>query len=276
MADVPGHRLPPQNLEGEMSVLGGVLIENEALHKALELLRSEDFYRENHRKIFETLIELSQKGEPADLVTLTAALQQRGDLEAVGGSSYLSTLVDFVPTAANITYYCRLVKEKSVARHLITVATEIAHRGYEGGEMDKTLDWAEKSIFEIANMKTRPSYFSTREIMKDTFKAIEKLYDRKELVTGVPTGFTDLDTMTAGLQGGDLLIVAGRPSMGKTAFALNIVEHAGVHAEKPVPTIIFPWKWARSSWYSVCSVRWPRSMPAACGPGILASPIGLN
>jgi len=222
-----------------MSVLGGVLIENEALHKALELLRSEDFYRDSHRKIFETLIELSQRGEPADLVTLTAALQQRGQLEAVGGSSYLSTLVDFVPTAANITYYCRLVKEKSVARHLITVATEIASRGYEGGEMDKTLDWAEKSIFEIANMKTRPSYFSAREIMKDTFKTIEKLYDRKELVTGVPTGFTDLDQMTAGLQGGDLLIVAGRPSMGKTAFALNIVEHAGVHAANPVPTIIF-------------------------------------
>lgn len=222
-----------------MSVLGGVLIENEALHKALELLRSEDFYRESHRKIFETLIELSQKGEPADLVTLTAALQQRGQLEAVGGSSYLSTLVDFVPTAANITYYCRLVKEKAIARHLINVATEIATRGYEGGEMEKTLDWAEKSIFEIASMKTRPSYFSTREIMKDTFKTIEKLYDRKELVTGVPTGFTDLDMMTAGLQGGDLLIVAARPSMGKTAFALNLVEHAGVHAENPVPTIIF-------------------------------------
>ena len=222
-----------------MSVLGGVLIENEALHKALELLRSEDFYRESHRKIFETLIELSQKGEPADLVTLTAALQQRGQLEAVGGSSYLSTLVDFVPTAANITYYCRLVKEKAIARHLINVATEIATRGYEGGEMEKTLDWAEKSIFEIASMKTRPSYFSTREIMKDTFKTIEKLYDRKELITGVPTGFTDLDMMTAGLQGGDLLIVAARPSMGKTAFALNLVEHAGVHAENPVPTIIF-------------------------------------
>ena len=222
-----------------MSVLGGVLIENEALHKALELLRSEDFYRESHRKIFEALIELSQKGEPADLVTLTAALQQRGELEAVGGSSYLSTLVDFVPTAANITYYCRLVKEKAIARHLINVATEIATRGYEGGEMEKTLDWAEKSIFEIAGMKTRPSYFSTREIMKDTFKTIEKLYDRKELITGVPTGFTDLDMMTAGLQGGDLLIVAARPSMGKTAFALNLVEHAGVHAENPVPTIIF-------------------------------------
>ncbi len=233
------HRLPPQSLEAEMSVLGGVLLENEALNKALEILRPEDFYRESHRKIFNAVIDLTEKGEPADLVTLTAALQQRGELEEVGGNAYLATLVDYVPTAANIAYYSRLVKEKAIGRHLINVATEIATRGYDGGEVEQTLDWAEKSIFEITGMKTRPSYFSTREIMKDTFKAIEKLYDRKELVTGVPTGFNDLDTMTAGLQGGDLVIVAGRPSMGKTAFALNMVEHASVHAGEPVPTIIF-------------------------------------
>ena len=233
------HRLPPQSLEAEMSVLGGVLLENEALNKALELLRPDDFYREAHRKIFNAIIDLTEKGEPADLVTLTAALQQRGDLEEIGGNAYLATLVDYVPTAANIAYYSRLVKEKAIGRHLINVATEIATRGYDGGEVEQTLDWAEKSIFEITGMKTKQSYFSTREIMKDTFKAIEKLYDRKELVTGVPTGFNDLDTMTAGLQGGDLVIVAGRPSMGKTAFALNMVEHAAVHAEEPVATIIF-------------------------------------
>ncbi len=239
MSEVPSHRLPPQSLEGEMSVLGGILLENEALNKALELLRPDDFYRESHRKIFSTLIQLSEKGEPADIVTLTAALQQQGDLETVGGSSYLATLVDYVPTAANIAYYCRLVKEKALSRHLIRVATDIATKGYEGGDVEQNLDWAEKSIFEITGMKARPSYFSTRDILKDTFKAIEKLYDRKELVTGVPTGFTDLDTMTAGLQGGDLLIVAGRPSMGKTAFCLNLVEAAAIHSEKPVSTIIF-------------------------------------
>ena len=233
------HRLPPQSVEAEMSVLGGVLLENEALNKALEILRPEDFYREAHRKIFNAIIDLSDKGEPADLVTLTARLQQRGEIDEIGGNSYLATLVDYVPTAANIAYYCRLVKEKAIGRHLINVATEIATRGYDGGEVEQTLDWAEKSIFEITGMKTRPSYFSTREIMKDTFKAIEKLYDRKEAVTGVPTGFSDLDTMTAGLQPGDLVIVAGRPSMGKTAFALNMIEHAAVHASEPVPTIIF-------------------------------------
>jgi len=222
-----------------MSVLGGILLENEALNKALEILRPEDFYRESHRKIFQALIALSDKGEPADLVTITAALKDQGELESVGGTSYLTTLVDYVPTAANIVYYCRMVKEKAISRHLIRVATEIATKGYDGGEVEQVLDWAEKSIFEITGMKTRPSYYSTKEIMKDTFKAIEKLYDRKELVTGVPTGFTELDQMTAGLQGGDLIIVAGRPSMGKTAFCVNVVENAALYTEKPVPTIIF-------------------------------------
>jgi replicative DNA helicase len=230
-----------------MSVLGGVLLENEALNKALEILRPDDFYRDSHRKIFSALIDLSNRGEPADLVTLTAALQQGGSLEAVGGSSYLATLVDYVPTAANITYYCKLVKEKSISRHLIRVATEIATRGYEGGEVEKSLDWAEKSIFEITGMKTRPSYFATRDILKDTFKTIEKLFERKELVTGVPTGFTDLDTMTAGLQPGDLVIVAGRPSMGKTAFILNMVEYAAVHYQSKAPTIIFSLEMSKES-----------------------------
>lgn len=239
MSEAPSHRLPPQNLEAEMSVLGGILLENDALNKALEILSPDDFYRENHRQIFLALIALSERNEPADLVTLTAELKKRDQFDVVGGSGYLATLVDYVPTAANIAYYAKLMKEKSVARQMINVATEIASRGYEGQEIDKTLDWAEKSIFEIANMKGKASYFSTKEIMKDTFKAIEKLYERQELVTGVPTGYTDLDNMTAGLQGGDLIIVAGRPSMGKTAFCVNVVEHAAMHAAQPCSALIF-------------------------------------
>jgi replicative DNA helicase len=233
------HRLPPQNLEAEMSVLGGVLLENEALNRALEVLRPEDFYRESHRKIFISLITLSDRNEPADLVTLTTVLKEQGALEEVGGSAYLSTLVDFVPTAANISYYCKLVKEKSISRELIKVATEIATRGYEGGEVEASLDWAEGEIFKIANMKSRPSYYSTKDIVKDTIKTIEKLYNRKEQITGVPTGFSGLDNMTSGLQGGDLIIIAGRPSMGKTAFCLNLVEYAAMHASEPVPAVIF-------------------------------------
>ena len=233
------HRLPPQNLEAEMSVLGGVMLENEALNRALEFLRTEDFYRESHRKIFNALIILGDKNEPADLVTLTAVLKDRGELEAVGGSTYLATLVDYVPTAANINYYCKLVKEKAVARKLIEASTNIATRGYEGGDMEEILDQAEKAIFEISENRIRPSYYPVKDILKDTFKSIEALYERKELVTGVPTGYHDLDKMTAGLQPSDLVIVAGRPSMGKTAFALNLVEYATTHADNSVPAVIF-------------------------------------
>ncbi len=239
MEATSSHRLPPQNLEGEMSVLGGVLLQNEALNKALEILRPEDFYRDSHRKIFAALISLSERNEPADLVTLTAELQRGGALEAVGGSTYLATLVDYVPTAANISFYCKLVKEKSLMRRLVEVSTEIAGQAYKGGDVEEVLDRAEKSIFEIAENRTRPSYFPVKEILKDTFKAIEALYDRKELVTGAPTGFTDLDALTSGLQPSDLIIVAGRPSMGKTAFCLNLIENASIHAKKPVASVIF-------------------------------------
>ncbi|PLY01323.1 MAG: replicative DNA helicase [Desulfuromonas sp.] len=239
MAETHSHRLPPQNLEAEMSVLGGVLLENEALNRALEHLTAADFYRESHRKIFNGLVALSDKNEPADLVTLTAILKDRGELDDVGGSSYLATLVDYVPTAANIAYYCKLVKEKSIARKLIEVSTGIATRGYEGGDMEDILDQAEKSIFEISENRIRPSYYPVHSILKDTFKAIEKLYERKELVTGVPTGYHDLDRMTAGLQPSDLIIVAGRPSMGKTAFALNLIEYATTNSDNPVPAVIF-------------------------------------
>lgn len=233
------HRLPPQNLEAEMSVLGGVLLENEALNRALESLRPDDFYRDAHRKIFAALITLSERNEPADLVTLTSMLKERNVLEEIGGSSYLTTLVAYVPTAANIAYYCKLVKEASIARELIRVATEISSRGYEGGGIEATLDWAEKSIFEIATKKSRQAYYSTGEIVKDSIRAIENLYNRQEAITGVPTGFKDLDDLTSGLQPSDLIIIAGRPSMGKTAFCLNLVEHAAIHSGTPTPAIIF-------------------------------------
>ena len=250
------HRMPPQNLEAEMSVLGGVLLENEALNKALEHLLTDDFYRGSHKKIFKALLHLSERSEPADLVTLTAQLKMQGDFEDVGGSSYLATLVDYVPTAANIAYYCKLVKEKSVARKLIEASTEIATKGYEGGDMEEILDQAEKAIFEISENRTRPSFFPVREILKDTFKTIEKLFDRKELVTGVPTGYHDLDKMTAGMQAGDLIIIAGRPSMGKTAFALNVAEYATTHAQNKVPTVVFSLEMSKESLVQrmLCSV----------------------
>jgi replicative DNA helicase len=224
-------KVPPQNLEAEASVLGGILLENEAINRVLEIITPVDFYRESHRKIFRAMMELADRSEPADLITLSELLKGKGDLEAVGGSTYLAALADQVPTAANIAHYARIIREKAILRQLINSATEIATRGFEEqGNVDEFLDAAEKVIFDIAEKKIKASFVSVGDMIKDTLKAVERLYERKELVTGVPTGFKDLDKLTAGLQPSELIIVAGRPSMGKTAFALNIASHAALNA----------------------------------------------
>jgi replicative DNA helicase len=228
-------KLPPQSIEAEESVLGGVLLDNTALDRAIEFVAPDDFYREAHRKIMRAMLELNQRGEPVDLVTLVDALKMRGELQDIGGAGYLAELADKVPTAANVAYYARIVRQKSVLRGLIQTATEIATRGYESGaDVDQFLDEAEHKIFEISERKVRPTFFRIRDIMVDSMKAIEGLYERKELVTGVPTGFVDFDRMTAGLQPADLVIIAGRPSMGKTAFALNIAQHVALAARTGV------------------------------------------
>ncbi len=220
-------KVPPQNLEAESSVLGGILIENDAVNQVLELLRPDDFYRESHRKIFRAIIDITDRGEPVDLITLSEFLKGKNELEPVGGTAYLASLADFVPTSANIAYYARIVREKSILRSLISTATEIATRGYEEqGNVEEFLDVAEKVIFEISEQKIKASFVAVGEMITDTLKLVEKLYQRKEMVTGVPTGYEDLDKITAGLQPADLIIVAGRPGMGKTAFALNIATNA--------------------------------------------------
>jgi len=220
-------RVPPQNLEAESSVLGGILLENDAINVVLELLRTGDFYRESHRKIFRAMIELADRSEPVDIITLSECLKNRGELEAVGGSAYLASLNDFVPTAANISYYARIVREKSILRHLINAATEVATKGYDGtGNVEELLDSAERAIFDITEQRIKGSFVKVGDMMKDSIKMVEKLFERKTMITGVPTGFKDLDTKTAGLQPADLIIVAARPGMGKTAFSLNIASHA--------------------------------------------------
>jgi replicative DNA helicase len=220
-------KIPPQNLEAESSVLGGILLENDAINVVLESLRAEDFYRESHRKIFRAMIELSDRSEPVDIITLSEVLKNRGELEAVGGSAYLASLNDFVPTAANISYYARIVREKSILRYLINAATDIATKGFEGqGNVEELLDSAEKAIFDITEQRIKGSFVKVGDMMKDSIKMVEKLFERKTMITGVPTGFKDLDTKTAGLQPADLIIVAARPGMGKTAFSLNIASHA--------------------------------------------------
>jgi len=237
-APLSSHKIPPQNIEAEQSVLGGILIENDAVNKVIEILTPEDFYRDAHRRIFEALIVLSERDEPADLITLTNELRNKNHLDSVGGASYLASLIDLVPTAANIEYYAKIVKEKSVLRKLINTSTDIVTKSYEYQEdTEALLDEAEQAIFQISGDRVKPSFYPIREVVKNSFKVLERLYEKKELVTGVPSGFKELDRLTAGFQPSDLIIVAGRPGMGKTAFCLNLAQYAAI--EKKTPIAIF-------------------------------------
>ncbi|HYB90387.1 MAG TPA: replicative DNA helicase [Candidatus Binataceae bacterium] len=233
-------RVPPQNIEAEQSVLGAILLDNDAINQALEILATEDFYREAHREIFRVMVEITDRSQPVDAITLTDALRTRGVLETIGGAAYIAELTALVPTAANVAHYARIVREKAVLRSLASVATQIASGAYDQpANVDEFLDEAEHRVFEISEQRIRPAFHTMPELTRDSLKLIERLYERKELVTGVPTGFVDLDRITAGLQPSDLVIIAARPSMGKTALALNIAAHAAVEAEPRLGVAFF-------------------------------------
>jgi len=228
---VPPGRVPPHNLDAERSVLGGVLLDNQSINELLELLKPEDFYRDAHRKIFEAMCALSGKSEPIDRVTLKDALRALGALEAVGGESFIDLLDTVVPSAANLLYYGRIVHDKAMSRRMIEAASAICAQGYEQqGEVGEFLDEAERRVFAVTEDKVRTAFTPLREIVKTAFKTIEALYERQEEITGIPTGFADLDRLTSGFQKGDLVIVAARPSMGKTSLVLNVAAHVGVRA----------------------------------------------
>ena len=228
-------RLPPQSLEAEQSVLGAVLLDNAVLPRVIEILQPEDFYRGAHRRLYAAMLDLFERDESIDLITLRERLEQKNELAEVGGAVYLASLVDQVPTAANVAHHARIVREKAVLRGLITASTEIAALSYEGArEVDQILDEAERRIFMLSERSVREGFAPMREVVKSSFAVIEKLYERKAHVTGVPSGFTELDQCTSGFQPSDLIIIAGRPSMGKTAFVLNIAEHVGIEARLPV------------------------------------------
>jgi len=234
-ADLTIDKLPPQNIEAEQAVLGAIILDNEALPKSLEILEQDDFYRESHRRLYRAILDLFEKNEPVDIVTVADYLRKNGDLETVGGVSYLSTLADSIPTSANIRYHARIVREKALLRNLIRTATNITARVYEdSSDADEIVDNAERMIFEIAEQRTKTSFASMKDVIKDTFKMIEHLYDKKEAITGVASGFKDLDELTSGFQPSDLIIIGGRPGMGKTAFALNIAQHTAMHMKEPV------------------------------------------
>jgi replicative DNA helicase len=222
-------RTLPHSLEAEKSVLGAVLIHNEAFNFAAEILKSRDFFRDAHRRIFDKMERLSERGDAIDLVTLKEELIRAGELDEVGGPAYLTSLADGVPRATNIEYYARIVKEKSTLRALISVTARISARAYDADDDPNTiLDEAEQAIFSIAEDRVREGFVSMRDIVGESLPKIEQLFEHKRLVTGIETGFSDLDQMTRGLQPGDLVIVAARPSMGKTSLVLNIAEHASI------------------------------------------------
>ena len=228
-------RTLPHNLEAERSVLGAILLHNDAFNLAAEVIDSGDFFRDAHRRIFDKMVALAERNGAIDLVTLKDELTRAGELDEVGGPAYIAALVDGVPRSMNVEHSARIIKEKATLRNLIFSANKILSTAYEGAEeADVILDQAEHAIFAIADDKVRDGFVSLRDLAHASLDTIEKLQSRKELVTGVPTGFTDLDEMTSGLQPSDLIIVAARPSMGKTSLCLNIAQHVGTKTDMTV------------------------------------------
>ncbi len=233
--DVALDRLPPQNIEAEQSVLASVLLENETLASVVEVLNPDDFYKNSHKKIFQSMLDLYGKSAPIDLITLTEQLSKKEILEEVGGASYLSSIVNQVPTSANIKYHSKIVKEKSILRNLIRTATDIVSMTYdEEIEVNDLLDRAETKIFSISEKMVKGTLVHVKDVLKDTIELVDKLYNKKEFITGRPTGFTDLEMQTTGFQPGDLVIVGARPGMGKTSFCLNIASYVGIEVKVPV------------------------------------------
>ena len=229
ISEITGVRVPPQNLEAEQSVLGAILLDNAALNRAMEIVSAEDFYRTANQMVYRSMIALSERNQPVDQITLTDYLRGTGELEQVGGASYIAELVQMVPSAANIRYHCDIVRDKSLLRGLVRTATDVVMKGYEGTtQTDELLEFAEREIFRLAQGHLGGTFTPVSRIIQDSVEIVDRLYSRQEKITGVPTGFTDLDNLLAGLQPSDLIIVAGRPSMGKTSLALGMAEQAAL------------------------------------------------
>src|SRR5437879_1194754 len=228
MPEAVAERTLPHNLEAERSVLGAILLHNDAFNLAAEVIDSDDFFRDAHRRIFDKMVKLVERGDAIDLVTLKEELGRSGDLEEVGGPAYIAALVDGVPRSTNVEHYARIIKEKATLRNLIFSANKILTTAYQAeDDADVILDAAERSIFAIADDNVREGFVSIRQLAHESLDTLDKLHAHKELITGVPTGFSDLDEMMSGLQPSDLIIVAARPSMGKTSLVLNVAQHVG-------------------------------------------------
>ena len=228
-------KIPPHDTEAEQAVIGSMLTDKEAIISAIETLKEEDFYREDNKIIYSAILNLYNNSEPVDIITLKDELASMGKLEAIGGLEYLAELPEKVPTTANVDKYIKIVEEKSMLRKLLKTANEIISLGYdETQDVDVIMDTAEKKIFDTIQKKKKKGYVPIKDILVDTFTQLEQLYNKKQHITGVPTGFADLDYKTAGLHNSDLILVAARPAMGKSAFALNIATYAATRANVPV------------------------------------------
>jgi replicative DNA helicase len=228
-------KLPPQNIEAELATLGAMLIDEKVIPEIFEIVNSDCFYKEEHKTIFSSILSLFDARKKVDILTVSEDLNKKKMLDKIGGTAYLTTLADFVPTSANASYYARIVREKAILRSLISNATQIVSLAYrEEEDVNNVLDKAEKLIFEISDRRAEGGYIHIKEIIKDSIELIEALYHKKSHITGIPTGFIDFDIKTAGLQKGDLIIVAGRPSMGKSSFVTSIVEYVAVEEKLPV------------------------------------------
>ena len=228
-------KIPPSDIEAEQAVLGSMLTDKDATIAAIEVLKEDDFYREDNKLIYRAILNLYNRAEPVDIITLKSELTSMGKFDAVGGLEYLADLPEKVPTTANVERYIKIVEEKAILRNLIKTANEIISLGYDPTEeVENIMDSAEKKIFDIMQSKNQKGYSPIKDVLVDTFSQLEVLYNQKQHITGVPTGFADLDYKTAGLHGSDLILLAARPAMGKTAFALNIATNAAVRAKVPV------------------------------------------
>lgn len=228
-------RVPPQNIEAEQAVLGAMMIDKEAISKATEILRENDFYRQDHRAVYQVIVDLFSKNQAVDMVTVTEALKREGKLEDVGGIQFITYLANAVPTAANISYHAKIVEEKSLLRQLISVSTQIAGAGYEGTEdVNSLLDNAERMILGVSERKISRDFAPIKEVVMSAVDRIDELYNKKGGITGIATGFIDFDHLTSGLQPSDLILIAARPSMGKTALVLNMAQNVAIREKKSV------------------------------------------
>ena len=228
-------KVPPHDLEAEQAILGSMLTDKDAVISAIEVLREEDFYREDNKAIYEAIFNLYNRAEPVDIITVKSELESMGKFEQVGGLEYLAELPEKVPTTANAMKYIKIVEEKSTLRRLIRTANEIIDLGYDQTEdVEDIMEGAEKKIFNIMQEKNQKGYSPLKDVLVESFTQLEELYNKKQHITGVPTGFAELDYKTAGLHGSELILIAARPAMGKSAFALNIAANAAIKAQVPV------------------------------------------